>query len=106
MKFVLDAMGGDNAPNAAVQGALKALTVTPVDVHLILIGDKNGITEEFSCSIPDRISIHHTTQTVEMHDSGVTVIKKRPDSPIVQGIRLVKDSKADGLSVPDIRERL
>ncbi len=96
MKFVLDAMGGDNAPNAAVQGALKALIVTSDDVHLILIGDKNVITEEFSCSIPDRISIHHTTQTVEMHDSGVTVIKKRPDSPIVQGIRLVKDGKAEG----------
>jgi glycerol-3-phosphate acyltransferase PlsX len=96
MKFVLDAMGGDNAPNAAVQGALKALSVTPNDVQLILIGDKNSITKEFSTSIPDRISIYHTTQAVEMHDSGVTVIKKKPDSPIVQGIRLVKDGKADG----------
>ncbi len=77
MKFVLDAMGGDNAPNAAVQGALKALSVTPNDVQLILIGDKNSITKEFSTSIPDRISIYHTTQAVEMHDSGVTVIKKK-----------------------------
>lgn len=96
MKFVLDAMGGDNAPKAAVQGALKALTVTPNNVHLILIGDKNSIAKEFSGSIPDRISFHHTTQTVEMHDSGVSVIKKKPDSAIVQGIRLVKNGKADG----------
>ena len=96
MKFVLDAMGGDGAPKAAVQGALKALTVTPNNVHLILIGNKNAITKEFSDSIPDRISIHHTTQTVEMHDSGSKVIKTKPDSPIVQGIRLVKDDIADG----------
>lgn len=96
MKFVLDAMGGDNAPKAAVQGALIALTVTPNDLHLILIGDKEAITNEFSGSIPDRISIHHTTQIVGMHDSGSKVIKIKPDSPIVQGIRLVKNGMADG----------
>ena len=96
MKLVLDAMGGDNAPNAAVQGALRALTVTPNDVHLILIGDKNVISKELNGSIHDRISIHHTTQTVEMHDSGVSVIKRKPDSPIVKGIRLVKNGEADG----------
>ncbi len=75
---------------------LIALTVTPNDLHLILIGDKDAITNEFSGSIPARISIHHTTQTVEMHDSGSKVIKTKPDSPIVQGIRLVKDGVADG----------
>ncbi|MEE8341819.1 MAG: phosphate acyltransferase PlsX [Candidatus Neomarinimicrobiota bacterium] len=96
MNFVLDAMGGDNAPNAVVQGALKAIAVLPNDVDLTLIGDKDSITQEFNGSIPGRITIQHTTQTVDMHDSGVTVIKKKPDSPIVQGIRLVKDGKADG----------
>jgi glycerol-3-phosphate acyltransferase PlsX len=96
MKFVLDAMGGDNAPNAAIQGALRALSVTPNEVSIILIGDKNTITKAFNGIIPDRISIHHTTQTVDMHDSGAKVIKSKPDSAIVQGIRLVKDGKADG----------
>ena len=60
MKFVLDAMGGDNAPNAAIQGALRALSVTPNEVSIILIGDKNTITKAFNGIIPDRISIHHT----------------------------------------------
>ena len=96
MKFVLDAMGGERAPKAAVQGAIDALPVTPNDLHLILIGDEKIITNEFNSSIPDRISIRHTTQAVEMHDSGSKVIKNKPDSPIVQGIRLVKDGLADG----------
>ena len=96
MKFVLDAMGGDGAPKSAVLGALDALPVTPNDLHLILIGDEKIITSEFNGSIPDRISIHHTTQAVEMHDSGSKVIKNKPDSPIVQGIRLVKDGMANG----------
>ena len=96
MKFVLDAMGGDGAPKAAVQGAIDALPVTPKDLNLILIGDEKIITNEFNGSIPDRISIYHTTQAVEMHDSGSKVIKNKPDSPIVQGIRLVKNGMADG----------
>jgi len=96
MKFVLDAMGGDGAPKAAVQGALDSLAVTPNNVHLILIGDKNAINNEFKEQIPNRISIHHTTQTVEMHDSGSKIIKNKPDSSIVQGIRLVKNGIADG----------
>ncbi len=95
MKFVLDAMGGDNSPTAAVQGALRSLAITPDDVHLILAGDKDAITNEFSGKIPNRISIHHTTDTVGMSDVGSTVIKTKPDSPIVKGIRLVKDGQAD-----------
>jgi len=95
MKFVLDAMGGDNAPTAAVQGALRTLKVTN-DIEIILIGDEQTIENEFNKSIPDRITIHHVTQNVDMRDSGAKVIKTKPDSAIVKGVRLVKDGKADG----------
>ncbi len=96
MKFALDAMGGDNAPKAVVDGALDALKVTYENVQLILVGDEAAITAEFPGEIPARITIHHTTQVIGMHDSGSKVIKAKPDSSIVQGIRLVKDGKADG----------
>jgi len=96
MKFVLDATGGDNTPEAAVQGALNALKVTPTNLDIILIGDKPSIFKEFGGKIPSRISIIHTSQKVDMHDSGASVIKKKPDSAIVQGIRLIKNGQADG----------
>lgn len=95
MKFVLDAMGGDNAPTAAVQGALLALKATK-NVRIILIGDESAIRNEYDGKYSDRISIYHVTQRVDMHDSGAKVIKSKPDSAIVKGIRLVKDGKADG----------
>jgi len=95
MKFVLDAMGGDNAPNAAIKGALLALNITD-DVEIILIGNEDAIKNEFVGTIPSRISIHHVTQNIDMHDSGAKVIKAKPDSAIVKGIRLVKDGLADG----------
>ena len=95
MKFVLDAAGGDNAPRAVVKGALEALKITPDDVQIILIGDEERISTELPKNIPNRLSIVNATQIIDMHDSGASVIKKKPDSAIVQGIRLVKDGRAD-----------
>ncbi len=95
MKFVLDATGGDNAPSAAAQGAIMALNVTN-DVDIVLIGNKAAITKEFNDGIPDRISVHHVTQDIDMQDSGAKVIKTKPDSAIVKGVRFVKDGQADG----------
>jgi len=95
MKFILDAMGGDNAPKAAVDGAIQAISATN-DVNIILIGDEKAISAEFDGKIPDRISIHHVTQKIDMHDSGAKVIKAKPDSAIVKGIKLVKEGVADG----------
>ncbi|RMF09030.1 MAG: phosphate acyltransferase PlsX [Candidatus Neomarinimicrobiota bacterium] len=96
MKLALDAMGGDSAPASVVQGVLSALPHTPDSYSFILVGDENRIRQEFNGSVPDRISIHHTSQIVEMTDRGATVLKAKPDSSIVQGIRLVKDQQADG----------
>ncbi len=95
MKIVLDAMGGDLAPRATVQGAINALKISTNDIHIILVGDEAQIKVELGNEIPDQISIHPTTQIVTMNDKGSKVIKSKPDSSIVQGIKLVKDQKAD-----------
>ena len=95
MNFVLDASGGDNAPSAMVQGALAALPLTPNDLNFILIGNEDHILKEFGDKIPDRLSIVNAEQKIDMHDSGATVIKTKPDSAIVRGIRLVKTGEAD-----------
>ena len=93
MKIALDAMGGDLAPQAAIQGAINTLKKTKDKIHIIIVGDENQIKFELGDSIPDHISIHHTTQIVTMNDTGSKVLKRKPDSSIVQGINLVKDLK-------------
>jgi glycerol-3-phosphate acyltransferase PlsX len=95
MKIALDAMGGDLAPQATVQGALDALNHTQDNLHIILVGDKSLIQSELGNSIPNGLTIHPTTEVVTMHDDGSTVLRAKPDSSIVQGIRLIKDKKAD-----------
>ena len=95
MKLALDAMGGDLAPRAIVRGVLLVLAETADDVKFILVGQPEAIEAELNGRKSSRISIHPATQIVNMHESASRVIKTKPDSSIVQGIKLVKDKKAD-----------
>ena len=95
MRIALDAMGGDLAPQATVQGALNALCQTKDELNVILVGDEDQIKNELGNSIPDGISIFPTSEVVTMHDNGSKVIKSKPNSSLVQGIQLVKEAKAD-----------
>ncbi|MBC8400096.1 MAG: phosphate acyltransferase PlsX [Candidatus Marinimicrobia bacterium] len=95
MKLALDAMGGDLAPRAIVRGVLWILAETADDVKFILVGQPEAIEAELNGRKSSRISIHPATQIVNMHESASRVIKTKPDSSIVQGIKLVKDKKAD-----------
>lgn len=96
MKFALDAMGGDNAPQAVVRGAIEALSATPDSLELVLVGNENLIKADLPIPLPDRLSLVNTSQIVNMYDRASNIIKAKPDSSIVQGVRLVKDGKVDG----------
>ncbi len=95
MKLVLDAMGGDLAPRAVVQGVLWACRETPSSLKFILVGQPDAIMAELRDQDLNRISIHSAMQVVNMHDRASRVIKTKPESSIVQGIKLVKDKQAD-----------
>ena len=74
MKIILDAMGGDNAPDATIKGAVKA--IKEIDSEIILVGNEeiiNKKVKEFYGKdkieeISDRLKIHNTTETIEMED--------------------------------------
>ena len=55
MKIALDAMGGDLAPQATVQGALNAMKHTQDELQIILIGDDVQIQYDLGESIPKGI---------------------------------------------------
>ena len=86
MKIILDAMGGDNAPDATIKGAVRA--IKEIDSKIILVGNKeiiNSKIKEFYGKesieeISDRIKIHHTTETIEMEDTPTQAIKHKKDS--------------------------
>ena len=99
MKVVLDAMGGDYAPQVTVEGALQAARDFGFDI--VLVGDKNVINRELKKYKDEKskknISIVHASETVEMGESPTTAIRRKRDSSIAVAVNLLKEKKADAL---------
>ncbi|MBE0637773.1 MAG: phosphate acyltransferase PlsX [Bacteroidales bacterium] len=97
MRIGLDAMGGDFAPGAIIDGALLAISELPRDVHIVLIGDEQIIRSYLSEKGVNshRFKIIHTTQVIEMGEKPLKAISSKPDSSISVGLRLLKSNKID-----------
>ncbi len=98
MKIALDAMGGDYAPRNIVAGAVDALREYPHISKLFLTGDAKQVEAELKqhgCN-DARIEIVHTTQVVDMDDSGLDAVRKKKDSSISRAVDLVKSGDAAG----------
>jgi phosphate acyltransferase len=99
MKIALDAMGGDFAPANIIHGAVLALKEQPCISTLYLTGDTPRIEAELKkhgCN-DGRIEVIHTTQIVEMHDSGLDAVRRKKDSSISRAVELVKEGKAQAI---------
>src|ERR1044072_1195627 len=99
MKTVaVDAMGGDHAPDAIVEGAVTAVRELAIPVTLVGDGEKIG-RELARHRVGDlAIRVHHASQVIEMDDSPVEALRKKRDSSIRVGFQLVKtgDGRAFG----------
>jgi phosphate acyltransferase len=95
-KIIVDAMGGDFAPLNIVLGAVQAVNEIS-GIELFLIGRseeiKKVLTQENLTFNEDNII--HTDKVIEMGDSPTSALKSKPDSSIVIGAEMVRDSKAD-----------
>ena len=101
MKILLDAMGGDNAPEASIKGAVKA--IKEIESEIILIGNeeikKKKIKEIYNkeniSEISDRLKIQNSTETIEMEDIPTQAIKHKKDSSMVVGFNMLKKDEGD-----------
>lgn len=97
MKIVIDAMGGDHAPVVTVEGAVEA--VKTYGVNIILTGNQPMIESQLKkYDYPkDKIEIIHCSEEITNEDKPVISIRKKKDSSMVVGLKLVKDKKADAI---------
>ncbi len=95
-KVALDAMGGDHAPHEIVKGAVNALREES-SIHVFLVGREEEIQKELSAFDYDksRIEIVNATEVIETAEPPVNAIRKKKDSSIVIGMKMVKDGQAD-----------
>ena len=101
MKIILDAMGGDNAPEATIKGAVKA--INEISSEIILVGNEEIINKKVKelygkdsiKEISERLIIRHTTEEITMEDIPTQAIKHKKDSSMVVGFRLLKEGEGD-----------
>ena len=97
MRIIVDAMGGDNAPQAPVQGALQAIKEYGVEVVLVGRGEEvlEALKKEGVGELPKGLSITHADQVVEMCDNPATAFKEKKDSSLTVGLNLLKSGEGD-----------
>ncbi|CAM3180047.1 phosphate:acyl-[acyl carrier protein] acyltransferase [Lactobacillus bombicola] len=93
--IAIDAMGGENAPEAIVQAVLQAKAELK-NTRFILFGDEEKITNLIGQD-KERIAIVATTQVIKDEDEPVKAIRTMKDSSLVVAAQYVKQKKADAL---------
>lgn len=97
MKIAVDAMGGDLAPQAIVEGVMQATSELPSDARIVLIGREDAILEifrqnNFSSSV---IDIIHAEDVIEMGEHPTKALSQKPNSSIGIGFKLLKEKEID-----------
>ncbi len=98
MKIAVDAMGGDFAPEQIVFGAVRAAKKYHCDI--VLVGDEPKIREVLKHENGWEnlgITIHHTTEVIEMDEHPAEAVRSKKDSSLVVATRLVKDGTCDAV---------
>jgi glycerol-3-phosphate acyltransferase PlsX len=97
MRIAVDAMGSDRAPTVEVEGAVGALREHP-DFTVVLVGDRAVVEAELALH-PDadrsRIEVVHAPDVIDPGEAPTTAVRRKPESSIVVGTRLVKSGEAD-----------
>jgi phosphate acyltransferase len=98
LTIAVDAMGGDHAPKAEVEGAIRAART--LDVKVILVGHQAVLRRELSqhdghSDLP--IEIVHAEERVTMEDSAAKAVRNKRDSSLRVACRLVRDGVAQGM---------
>jgi len=97
MKIIVDAMGGDNAPQAIVQGALEAHKLHGVDI--VLVGRIEEIQKAVEAcgekELPAGVEIKGATEVVEIEDDPAIAFKVKKDSSLTVGMTMLKNGEGD-----------
>lgn len=96
VRVAVDAMGGDNAPASTVKGAVDALNQSQ-EISVFLVGQEEKLKKELEqYSYPEeRLTVIPASEIIEMAEPPVMAIRKKKDSSIVVGMKMVHDGEAD-----------
>ncbi len=98
MKIAVDAMGGDFAPEAIVEGVLMAAAELPQHVNIVLIG-KQSVVEPLlhqkEANTSGRIELANASDVIDMGEHPTKALSQKPNSSIGVGFKLLKEGVVD-----------
>ena len=97
MKIIIDAMGGDHAPQAPVMGAVQAVKDFGAQITLVGKGEQilQALKENGIADLPEGMEIANADEVVDMHDDPANVIRKKKNSSMVLGLKMLSDGMGD-----------
>ena len=95
MRMIIDAMGGDNAPQEIVRGALRAKTELGVDITLV--GRREDVLACLSEEDKTQVTVVDAREVVTMEDEPTTATRRKKDSSMAVALRLLKEGAGDAV---------
>ena len=98
MRIIVDAMGGDNAPESAAWGG--ALAAKEYGEEVLLVGDPDkvaAVLKDKGMEHTPGVTIMPASDLVDMHDDPATVLRHKPDSSMAVAFKLLKSGEGDAL---------
>ncbi|MEY8462763.1 phosphate acyltransferase PlsX [Streptococcus merionis] len=93
-RIAVDAMGGDHAPKAIVEGVNQALADFS-DIEIILYGDETKIRQHLTAT--ERVRVVHTDEKINSDDEPAKAIRKKKQASMVLAAKAVKEGEADAI---------
>lgn len=94
MRIAVDAMGGDNAPQAIVDGVMQAKKDFP-DIEFQLYGKESEIRKYLTDE--ENVKIIHTDEKIASDDEPVKAIRRKKTASMVLAAQAVKNGEADAI---------
>ncbi|MCU0446016.1 MAG: phosphate acyltransferase PlsX [Microscillaceae bacterium] len=95
MKIAIDAMGGDFAPQANIEGALLASPLVDKETQIVLVGQEDVMRNLLPSSIPANIELVHAPEVIGMAEHPTKALPAKPKSSISIGFQLLKTQAVD-----------
>jgi glycerol-3-phosphate acyltransferase PlsX len=94
VNIAVDVMGGDNAPQVVLEGIEQALTVDPL--LTVTLAGNSDVVEPFALQHPERVIAVASSEVIDMDEHPAQAVRRKKDSSIAVGCRLVREGRADG----------
>ncbi|PZO93147.1 phosphate acyltransferase PlsX [Streptococcus halichoeri] len=93
-RIAVDAMGGDNAPKAIIEGVNRAIEAFE-DIEIQLFGDEEKIKPYLTAT--ERVTIFHTDEKIDSNDEPAKAIRRKKQASMVLAAKAVRDGQADAV---------